>query len=297
MSDGRGGPHRERTGRAARPDTVHRVMSSIAEEFAARGFRADFRRYQRLALEHGRVAGDATCYVVMPPGAGKTVVGLELARRIGRRTLVLVPNTAVLGQWASTWDERFPAGDAREVAPCATDRSLDAPLTVLTYQSLAVIDDGHAAAERRCAVRGRDHEALLAMLHPNGRELVARAAATGPWTLVLDECHHLLDTWGALVGALVDELGAGTTVIGLTATPPRLLTGWQRELHDDLFGTADVEVPAPALVRDGDLRRTRSSSISPRRRPRRTAGWSPRPRASPTCRSSWSIAGWARCRC
>ncbi len=31
-----------------------------------------------------------------------------------------------------------------------------------------------------------------------GRELVDRAAALGPWTLVVDECAHLLETWGSL---------------------------------------------------------------------------------------------------
>ena len=49
----------------------------------------------------------------MPPGAGKTLVGLELARRAGRRTLVLVPNTAVLGQWAASWDTLFPVAAGR----------------------------------------------------------------------------------------------------------------------------------------------------------------------------------------
>ena len=32
-----------------------------------------------------------SAYVVLPPGAGKTVVGLEAVRRQGRRALVLVP--------------------------------------------------------------------------------------------------------------------------------------------------------------------------------------------------------------
>jgi len=223
----------------------------VAGDFAQRRFAGEFRAYQRQALEAfdaDRAAGSTRSYLVLPPGAGKTAIGLEAARRIGTRTLVLVPNTAVLGQWARTWDRDFAGA-----SPAGTDRSLARPLTVLTYQSIAVIDDDTEASTRRAVVRSGDHEALLALLHENGRAVIERAAATGPWTLVLDECHHLLATWGVLVRAVVDALGSSTSVIGLTATPPALLTGRQRELRDELFGSRDFEVATPALVKEGDL--------------------------------------------
>ncbi|MEO9199858.1 MAG: DEAD/DEAH box helicase family protein [Antricoccus sp.] len=210
-----------------------------AAEFRARSFDGKWRRYQQRALdafEGDRDRGDQHSYLVLPPGAGKTVIGLEAARRRGHRTLVLVPNHAVLGQWADTWDGRFPAVPGTQATPCGTDRDLAAPLNVLTYQSIAVIDHTIPAHQRREIEGGRDREALLSLLHPNGRAVIERAAATGPWTVVLDECHHLLDMWGALVRALIEELGAATTVIGLTATPARSLTRWQRELHDEIFG-------------------------------------------------------------
>jgi len=109
------------------------------------------------------------------------------------------------------------------------------------------------AARRRAAVRGEPGADLLSLLHPNGRDLVARAAATGPWTLVLDECHHLLETWGALCRALVDALGPSTWVVGLTATPPAEMTARQRALHDDLFDDCDFAVPTAAVVQEGEL--------------------------------------------
>ena len=221
-------------------------------DLGARRFRLPLRKYQRLALDafdRDRV-DDTRSYLVMPPGSGKTVVGLEAARRIGRRTLVLVPNNAVLGQWVDTWNTDFPGAGA---PPCGLDRSLAAPLTVLTYQSIAVIDESTSAAHRRQVVSGNDRAAMLGLLHPNGREVVERATSLGPWTLVLDECHHLLALWGALVRAIVDTLGPHTAVIGLTATPAMLLTGWQRDLCEDIFGPPDFEVPTPALVKEGDL--------------------------------------------
>ncbi|WP_099184237.1 DEAD/DEAH box helicase family protein [Mycobacterium kansasii] len=221
----------------------------------SRAFAGEWRRYQQQALDafDADVArGDNRSYLVLPPGAGKTMIGLEAARRVGRRTLVLVPNTAVQAQWAAAWDTRFSPPDPS--APgCGTDRALTAAMNVLTYQSLAVIDGETDATVRRAILRTRDRQALLGLLHPNGRALIERAASLGPWTLVLDECHHLLATWGALVGALLSVLGPRTALIGLTATPAPALTEWQRALHDELFGTADFVVPTPALVKEGDL--------------------------------------------
>ncbi|CAM4446443.1 Type III restriction enzyme, res subunit [Mycobacterium basiliense] len=224
-------------------------------DLASRCFDGNWRGYQRQALDAfdaDVAAGDNRCYLVLPPGAGKTMIGLEAARRLGRRTLVLVPNTAVQAQWAAAWDNRFPSTDP-SAARCGTGRDLTSAMTVLTYQSLAVIDDDLDATVRRSALRSRDQQALLELLHPNGRALIERATTLGPWTLVLDECHHLLATWGALVAALASVLGPQTGLIGLTATPATELTAWQHTLHDELFGTADFVVPTPALVKEGDL--------------------------------------------
>lgn len=224
-------------------------------DLESRGFAGGWRVYQKQALDAFDVdvrAGGNRSYLVLPPGAGKTMIGLEAARRLGRRTLVLVPNTAVQAQWATAWDRRFPSIDP--AAPrCGTDRDLTSVVNVLTYQSLAVIDDETGRDFRTAALRGGDQQALLNLLHPNGRALIERATTLGPWTLVLDECHHLLATWGALVSALASELGPRTALLGLTATPATALTQWQRTLHDELFGTADFVVVTPALVKEGDL--------------------------------------------
>ncbi|OSC40078.1 DEAD/DEAH box helicase family protein [Mycobacterium decipiens] len=224
-------------------------------DLESRGFAGTWRAYQRQALDAfdaDIAAGDNRCYLVLPPGAGKTIIGLEAARRLGRATLVLVPNTAVQTQWAATWDSSFASPDP-SASRCGTERDLTSAMNVLTYQSLAVIDAETDSTVRRAVLRSRDQEALLALLHPNGRALIDRAATQGPWTLVLDECHHLLATWGALVSALASVLGPQTALIGLTATPATELTGWQHTLHDELFGTADFVVPTPALVKEGDL--------------------------------------------
>ncbi len=200
------------------------------------------RVHQRAALtavEEAEASGERRAWVVLPPGAGKTLVGLETARRRGRTTVVLGPNTAIASQWLRGWNEY--GGE-----PGASSREVEAPFTALTYQSLATFED-------RDTVEDRDADGpLLDALHPNGRALVERLKEVGDLTLVLDECHHLLEVWGRLLEELLTEL-PDAFVLGLTATPPSTLTEEQKRLVDELFGETVFSVSIPAVVREGDL--------------------------------------------
>jgi superfamily II DNA or RNA helicase len=179
--------------------------------------------------------------VVLPPGAGKTLIGLEASRRLGRRVVVLVPNTAIQNQWIAHWRTFEPA-----TTTAGAGRSLSADVTVLTYQSLAVFDPDAETDEE-----GRTRSPLR-RLHANGQELIARLAGAGPLTLVLDECHHLLDVWGRLVAEVLDRL-PDAVVLGLTGTPPESLSPAEAELVGKLFGAPILGASIPALVRQGHL--------------------------------------------
>ncbi len=196
------------------------------------------------AFEKARGDGEKSVYLVVPPGGGKTFVGLETARRLNRPTLVLCPNTAIQAQWIAQWGDAFVPATVEATA----SRELPTPLTVLTYQAVCGLENGAVATAAHGVPDGR----LLEILHPNGASLLERLTAAGPVTLVLDECHHLLETWGRLLKAIVQAL-SDPFVIGLTATPPHMMTADQKALHDELFGAVDLEVSAPALVRDGHL--------------------------------------------
>jgi hypothetical protein len=206
------------------------------------------------ALDQDVARGDRATYLVVPPGGGKTLIGLEAARRLGRPTVVLCPNTAIQAQWMAQWQAAFgPAA-----VPATASRELPTPLTVLTYQALCTLGAAGNGEEEAGRVRvlgprtRLDGDGGLSLLHPNGRALIARLRAGGPWTLVLDECHHLLELWGRLLQAVIGELDK-PRVVGLTATPPHLMTAEQAVLHRALFGRVDLEVSAPALVREGLL--------------------------------------------
>src|ERR1700678_1139073 len=169
----------------------------LHQERAVRAFNAD------------QATGDRSAYLVVPPGGGKTMIGLECARQAGRPTLVLCPNTAIQAQWIEQWRAQFePPQEARATA----SRDLPTPLTVLTYQAVASFDpagvdggdgggggaDARTASDRSAPshpIRRLSDRELLASLHPNGQRLLATLTAAGPVTLVLDECHHLLEIW------------------------------------------------------------------------------------------------------
>ncbi len=220
------------------------------------------RRYQELALEAfeaDRAAGHRHTYVVAPPGSGKTVMGLEMMRRLDAPAVVLCPTAAIQAQWAAPG------------------------LTALTYQALCQTQDPggalRALAEQRLGVGGggypsrrRDDEVARAvaalklevarggdareLLTPGARARLAALRAGGVRTVILDECHHVVSMWGYVVRAALAELDPSTHdvhVIGLTATAPDDMTADEAALYESLLGPVDFHTPTPAVVREGFL--------------------------------------------
>jgi superfamily II DNA or RNA helicase len=135
-----------------RIDPTEAAGEPLIDRFAAMAFRWPFRRYQQLALdafEAERAAGSRNAYLVMPPGAGKTALGLEIGRRLGQPILVLCPNTAVQAQWLRQWADFQPA-----LAPSGASTDLDVPVTALTYQALCILDDEDNVLDERDAEAG-----------------------------------------------------------------------------------------------------------------------------------------------
>jgi superfamily II DNA or RNA helicase len=217
-------------------------------------YQRPFRTHQQHALnaiDQARGSGTRRMWVVLPPGTGKTLVGLEAARRIGQPIVAFGPNTAIQAQWLAAWREFTPG-----LISAGTSRDLSAPVTALTYQSLATFDpdaevdeEGHEHLPR---VARRSTSRLLDRLHENGRALIKALEDAGPITLVLDECHHLLEVWGQLLAELLEDL-PDAYVIGLTGTPPDTLTTDQAALVDELFGEPLYSTSIPSVVREGHL--------------------------------------------
>jgi tetratricopeptide (TPR) repeat protein len=85
------------------------------------------------------------------------------------------------------------------------------------------------------------------------------AASPNPWTIILDECHHLLELWGWLIKALVDEIAAGASGLGIATR--RLSTAEAVELCPVLI----AERIAGALGAGGDAGGTEETFWAVRR--------------------------------
>lgn len=208
------------------------MTGDTGNPLAALGFRGEWRSYQAQALDTlGEHLADGRIHVVAAPGSGKTVLGIELARQLGRQTLVLAPTTAIRDQWIDRIAELFlaPGADIRSLA--STSIADARPITVLTYQKLF---------------------SLVAEEEPGAFEAWVGKIGVAPSTLVLDEAHHLRREWWRAIGTLRDRLG-DHFIVALTATPPYdvELQEWTR--YETLCGPIDAEIGAPALVQTGDL--------------------------------------------
>ena len=114
------------------------------------------------ALDRDVARGDRATYLVVPPGGGKTLIGLEAARRLGRPTVVLCPNTAIQAQWVAQWQASF----GPDPLPATASRELPTPLTVLTYQALCTLGaagNGEEEAARPAPRTKLDGDGVLSL--------------------------------------------------------------------------------------------------------------------------------------
>lgn len=96
------------------------------------------RKYQKLAAEAFYLAGSAqggSGVVVLPPGAGKTIVGIVAMDLIAQRTLVLTTSRTSVNQW---YREILAKTNLNpdEVADYSSKSKKLAPVTLCTYQML-----------------------------------------------------------------------------------------------------------------------------------------------------------------
>jgi DNA excision repair protein ERCC-3 len=181
------------------------------------------RPYQEAAVDAFYVGGTVSGgsgVVVLPCGAGKTIVGIGAMADIQRATLILTPNTVAVRQWIAELLDKTTLTPA-EVGEYTGDRKDIRPVTVTTYQILTYRPSEDGDFPHFGLVTGHD------------------------WGLIIYDEVHLLP---APVFRLTAEIQARRR-LGLTATLVRE-DGREADVFG-LIGPKRFDVPWRELERQG----------------------------------------------
>lgn len=181
------------------------------------------RKYQKDAVDIFYAGGSArggSGVLVLPCGAGKTVIGLGIVERVGQRTLILTTNITALRQWRDELIDRTTL-KAEDIGEYSGEVKEIRPVTITTYQMLTY----H---------KSKDEEFIHIALFD--RE---------DWGLVIYDEVHLLP---APVFRATADLQAKRR-LGLTATLVRE-DGRETEVFS-LIGPKKFDVPWKTLEKQG----------------------------------------------
>ncbi|MBE6586257.1 MAG: hypothetical protein E7645_07025, partial [Ruminococcaceae bacterium] len=162
-------------------------------------FGGTFRDYQQAVLDEANTyLRDGRIHIVAAPGSGKTILGLELIRRLGKPALILSPSVTIRQQWGDRFAQNFLSGVPQNEQESMAENILSYSLasmegkliTSVTYQSL------HAAMKR---IESRE-EASEWDENSGGEnfsdfDLLSVIRKNKIATVCLDEAHHLRSEW------------------------------------------------------------------------------------------------------
>ncbi len=107
-----------------------------ATSLSGRAFRVrDYQRGAAAAFYAGGSVLGGSGVIVLPCGAGKTVVGLEVMRLVGEKTLILTTNTVAVRQWREELLDKTVLGPD-DVGEYTGESKRVCPVTISTYQML-----------------------------------------------------------------------------------------------------------------------------------------------------------------
>ena len=194
------------------------------------------RGYQQEAAEIFYAAGSArggSGTIVLPCGAGKTIVGMTAMHQLQTSTLILSPNTVAVRQWIQELLDKTTLTE-EEIGEYSGLTKDIKPVTVSTYQILTYRKRGAAQAV------GYEHFALFSARN---------------WGLIIYDEVHLLP---APVFRITAEIQARRR-LGLTATLVRE-DGMESDVFS-LIGPKKYDVPWKDLERQGWIATARCHEV------------------------------------
>jgi superfamily II DNA or RNA helicase len=228
-------------------------------------FRKTWRAYQSRLLSHlDGYLQNRRLHLVAAPGSGKTVLGLEVIKRVNQPTLVLAPTITIRDQWVDRLVDLFLSPGSGRPAWVSTELRSPAFLTVATYQALHAVCSGEPEEQAQPVEGEENGDSKNHLFEPPNNGTDANHGAQGHiqlpeafteakfGALVLDEAHHLRAEWWKTLTSVAAQLDK-PTIIALTATPPYDVSPFEWQRYEELCGPVDAEVSVPELVLEGDL--------------------------------------------
>jgi len=217
-------------------------------------FKYPWRKYQANVLaELDKHMNDDKLNVVAAPGSGKTILGLEIVRRINKNVLILSPTLTIKNQWVDRFLTLFVQDDP---VPDFISRDIYNlnRFNVSTYQGLHFAHRRKKIDEESESEVAEEEETSKKNVRGTNidYDLVAELKANNIEVIVLDEAHHLRSTWWKSLTEVIKALD-GVKLISLTATPPYDVDKSEWDKYVELCGPIDCEISVPELVATEDL--------------------------------------------
>lgn len=176
---------------------------------------------------------DKRFHLVAAPGAGKTVIGIEVFNQLQLKTLVVSPTRLIRNQWLQRLQDFLPS----LIAPVWSSDSLanTQHFTSTTYQGLFSLD--------KQITKDVDDQYDCISQWFNDNEIKM---------LILDEAHHLKAAWWQVLMKFVNT-NPDLIIISLTATPPYDASATEWSKYQQLCGNVDEQISIPELVKSNSL--------------------------------------------
>ena len=205
-------------------------------------FKGFFRDYQQRVLDNSsKFLFDGKINIVAAPGSGKTILGLELIRRLDAPCIIFSPTTTIRQQWGQRFLESFLNDNQNIDDFVSYDLDEIKLINSVTYQAL------HSTINK---IKIDDEEEQFDY---SNIDLFKLIIDKGIKTICLDEAHHLQNEWQKALEVFVKGLSKDIKIISLTATPPYDSTPAEWNRYISVCGEIDDEIFVPELVKEKTL--------------------------------------------
>lgn len=212
------------------------------KDFKGISFKWTFRDYQQRVLDNSqKFIADGKVNIVAAPGSGKTILGLEIIKRLGNPCLIFSPTTTIRQQWGERFEEAFLPENSKVEEYVSFDLNEIKLLNSITYQALY-------SAMDKVAIDSEEEK-----LDYSNIDLFNLMKEKNIKTICVDEAHHLQNEWQKSLEKFIKGLDKDVKIIALTATPPYDASPQEWERYISVCGEIDDEIFVPELVKEKTL--------------------------------------------